>query len=225
MSKLHELVAVNPIFAQLSAAQREAIADRALPRKFEKGELITVYGEVWPYLFMVTDGKVDALKESSEGRRLIVMTLEPGDIFWGIAFFHGNAPTPVALEGRETGQLVLWSQPDLLPILMENGQALWELCRLMVTRMMQASQIIEGLAFQPVASRLARLMLERFGDTAATSVARDLTLDEMAALVGSTREMVCRILYRFADANLIEVTRTEFVLTDKEGLARLADQQ
>jgi hypothetical protein len=46
----------------------------------------------------------------------------------------------------------------------------------------------------------------------------------MAARVGSTREMVCRALYNFSDKKLIEVTRTEFVLTDREGLARLVER-
>jgi hypothetical protein len=47
----------------------------------------------------------------------------------------------------------------------------------------------------------------------------------MAARVGSTREMVCRALYSFSDKNLIEVTRTEFVLTDREGLERLVERR
>jgi hypothetical protein len=55
------------------------------------------------------------------------------------------------------------------------------------------------------------------------SIPRALTLDELAARLGTTREVVCRTLYRFADKNLINVTRTEFVLSDREGLARLAE--
>jgi len=94
----------------------------------------------------------------------------------------------------------------------------------MITRMQQVSEIVEGLAFQPVAARLAGLILKQFGQAGDTSVERSLTLDEMAAMVGSTREMVCRILYRFADESLIEVTRTEFKLTDEAGLAELANQ-
>jgi hypothetical protein len=50
-----------------------------------------------------------------------------------------------------------------------------------------------------------------------------LTLDDMATRIGTTREMVCRVLYRFADKKLINVTRTEFVLTDRDGLSCLVD--
>ena len=110
----------------------------------------------------------------------------------------------------------------LLPILLRNGQMSWELSRLMVSFMQRASNIVEELAFQPIPGRLARLLLERYNGGKDSPVARDLTLDEMAAHIGSTREMVCRALYRFSDDGLIEITRTEFLFTDQEKLEELA---
>jgi len=89
--------------------------------------------------------------------------------------------------------------------------------------MQRASDLVEGLAFQPVASRLARFLLDDFETVGETAISRHLTLDEMAARIGTTREMVCRALYSFADKKLIEVTRTEFVLTDRAGLTRLVE--
>jgi CRP/FNR family transcriptional regulator len=112
----------------------------------------------------------------------------------------------------------------VMPILERNGRVGWELCRLMAGRMQRASEILEGLAFQPVASRLARLLLEHFEMAGDSAISRHLTLDEMAARIGSTREMVCRALYGFSDRKLIEVTRTEFVLTDREGLSQLVER-
>jgi CRP-like cAMP-binding protein len=70
------------------------------------------------------------------------------------------------------------------------------------------------LAFQPLTGRVARLLLDQY--PAGQNVApRHLTLDEMASRVGTTREMVCRILYRFAEAGAIQINRTEFVFTDR----------
>jgi CRP-like cAMP-binding protein len=91
--------------------------------------------------------------------------------------------------------------------------------RLMVQRMLHASEIVDGLAFQPVASRLARLLLEQYpADQLAAE--RHLTLDEMAAHIGSTREMVCRILYRFAAQGAIQINRTEFIFKDRQLLEK-----
>ena len=94
----------------------------------------------------------------------------------------------------------------------------------MAGRMQRASAILEEMAFHPVAGRLARLLLDNFETAGDAAISRHLTLDEMAARIGSTREMVCRALYGFSDKKLIEVTRTEFVLTSREGLARLVER-
>jgi CRP-like cAMP-binding protein len=69
---------------------------------------------------------------------------------------------------------------------------------------------------------LAKFLVGCFGEDPGERISRDLTLDEMAAHVGTTREMVCRILHRFSNQGLIEITRTEFVFTDREGLDQLA---
>jgi CRP-like cAMP-binding protein len=106
--------------------------------------------------------------------------------------------------------------------MIENGQFTWDLAQLMVERMMLASQILEELAFQPVAGRLAHLLLDQFKDQSGDILSRDLTLDDMAARIGSTREMVCRHLYHFADKGVIEINRTEFKITDRSTLELMA---
>lgn len=222
METLTKLLTHNPPFSALNDAGRGEIARRAIHRTYEKGELFARQGEVWPYLLLVETGTIHALKESGEGRSLIVAAFEPGDIFWGLAFFHDESPMPVTLESHTPCRLYLWSRESLLPALLGNGPALWELCRLMISRMERASEIIDEMVFQPVAARLARLLLDHFGEAAAGPVARDLTLDEMAARIGTTREMVCRVLYRFSDQNLIHITRTEFALNDTNALTKLA---
>jgi CRP-like cAMP-binding protein len=128
---------------------------------------------------------------------------------------------PVTLQVHETSRLYLWPRDAITSILFRNGHAAWELCRLMAVRMQYASEKLEGLAFQSMAERLAWLLLKHFESAGGASMSRHLTLDEMAARVGSTREMVCRALYNFSDKKLIEVTRTEFVLLDQEGLRHL----
>ena len=87
---------------------------------------------------------------------------------------------------------------------------------------MRASRILEELAFHPVAGRLAGLLLGQFEGQTGDTLARDLTLDEMAARIGSTREMVCRHLYQFADQGAIQINRTEFKVMDKGYLKKLA---
>ena len=77
--------------------------------------------------------------------------------------------------------------------------------------------------FQPVAGRVARFLLEQTTPNQTTSP-RHLTLDEIAAQIGSTREMVCRYLRSFSEAGLIDITRTEYQITDREGLQGISRQ-
>lgn len=224
MKNLPALLRVNSIFAAFSPSEVDELVRLASTRSYQKGEKVILYGDVWPYLFLVESGVIEAMKESPEGRNLHVGCFGKGEIFWGLAFFHENAPMPVTLDVRDASLLYLWSRDSILPILLRNGQASWELSRLMADRMQHASELVEGLAFHPVAGRLARLLLDHFAQAGDSSISRHLTLDEMAARVGTTREMVCRALYNFSDKKLIEVTRTEFVLTDRAGLSQLVER-
>ena len=224
MDKLGELLQTHPVFASLGGTEQDLLVRQALLRELQKAETLALQGDIWPYLFLVAEGELDAVKVSAEGRNLLITTFGAGELFWGLAFFQAGAPQVATLEAHRPSRVYLWPRQFIEPIFLENGRMPWELCRLMIQRMQRASTIVEELAFQPVAGRLARLLLDHFESAGDAAIARHLTLDEMAARVGTTREMVCRALYRFSDKNLIEVTRTEFVLTDKDGLAQVADR-
>jgi len=220
-NKLAEKLASHTIFSSLVASDLNQLAQLSIARNYDKDQWIAYNGDVWPYLFWVEDGLITALKESPSGRSLIVATIKPGEIFWGTALFIDNAPMPVALIAEKTSRVHLWPRERIQPFFLRNGQMSWELSRLMVDRMQHASDIVEELAFQSIPGRLARLLIDRYGREEGP-VARDLTLDDMAAHIGSTREMVCRALYRFADDGMIEITRTEFSFTDRDQLVQLA---
>lgn len=222
MTDLTALLETTLPFSEFTPERQAELAGLAQRREYPAESFVTLTGERWPYLAVIETGSFLAVKESAEGRALTVLTLERGDVFWGLTFFEEELLMPVSLKVASTGALVSWSRQVLLPFLKEEGEALWALCRQLVGRMQQASAIVEDLAFQPVAGRLAKLLLKQYPEASAEPVPRDMTLDEMAARVGTTREMVCRILYRFADDQLIHISRTEFTLKDKGRLSRLA---
>jgi CRP/FNR family transcriptional regulator len=219
---MEEILSQCTLFSLLTDGDQQRLAATAISRRFKSGEWILNYGDIWPYLFLVMDGSVTAVKESMEGRSLIIETFDSCEIFWGMAFFIDDAPMLVRLVAAEDSHLLMWPKKQLQPILARNGAASWELSVLLIGRMQHASDIVEDLAFQPVAGRLARFLVDRFGETEGERVTRDLTLDEIAAHIGSTREMVSRILHRFASEGMIEITRTEFKFRDRDGLKQLA---
>jgi CRP/FNR family transcriptional regulator len=212
----------NITFSKLSEDSRKTLVGLANQRDYSKGEWITHYGDVWPHLFYIEYGGIQAVKESMEGRSLIVTQFDPGELFWGLAFFIVDAPTPAALVATQDTRIQIWSRENFLPFLFDNGRLSWDLTTLVVNKLLQASDLVEGLAFQPIAGRLANFLVERFSEGEGDKVSRDLTLDEMAAHIGTTREMVCRMLHKFSTQGFIELTRTEFIFTDREGLRQIA---
>ena len=216
--EMRDLLRHNTVFGCLSERDLDTLLDQAILRQYHKGQYLAHAGDIWPFLFFLIKGSVSAIKESLEGRSLIATSFKAGEVFWGVTFFHPDLPMPVALKVDQQSNVLLWSREQVLSFLSENGLMSWELCRLMVSRMLRASEIVEELAFQPVAGRLARLLIDYPGQSTSGPIARSLTLDDMAARIGSTREVVCRFLQRFADEELITITRTEFEITDRNGL-------
>ena len=214
MSTIDKLIAENPIFGGLSADQRSGLISQAVQRRYQNGEVVCLAGEIWPYFFMIEKGSVGAHKQSAEGRLLIVTSFSAGDVFWGLAFFQEQMPQPVTLVAEKAVHLFRWSSSVLQPFFQQYPLMSWELARLMILKMKVANEILEGIAFQPVAGRLETLLLEVGSSDPDQAITRSLTLDEMAARVGSTREMICRFLHRFADDGIIEITRTEYRITN-----------
>lgn len=219
---LMELLSQNPIFSHMTEVEKNKLAEMAISRAYPKGHWITHNGDYWSYLFIVETGKISAVKESSEGRSLIAVSLGSGEVFWGVSFFHEDTPMPVSLIASDESLIHLWPKDRLHPLLLQDGRMSWELARLMVKRMLWASDIVEKLAFQPVTGRLAGLLLDHFGEAIEEYVSRDLTLEEMAARIGTTREMVCRQLYRFVDEGAIQINRTELLITNRDLLVEMA---
>lgn len=224
MSERKRMLSRTKPFTQMDEASRDQLTRLGVKRSVQQGAYLFHYGDRWPYLFLVTEGEFEAVKTSAEGRNLVVLTLEPEDIFWGLTFFDEDTPIPVALRALKDSSIVQWSREQILPFFFNNSEALWSLCGLLVRRMLRASSIVEDLAFQPVAGRIAKLLLTQYGKVGKPTIERDLTLDDMAARAGTTREMVCRVLYRFADQEMIDITRTEFSIVDEARLAGIAGE-
>ena len=222
MNSLQETLTSVPLFAGLPQPIIVDIAQNAIQRTYKNQEIIVHQEDVWPYFFLVAKGSIHAIKESAEGRAFIATALKSGDVFWGLAFYISEAPMPVLLQAKADTRIYIWNRDYLVPIIQENGEMSWQLCQVMINRMQLASEIVEDLAFQPVMGRLAGLILSEFGDAEDEFKSRELTLEELASRIGTTREMVCRHLYRFAEKGAIQISRTELKIRDRDLLEKQA---
>ncbi|MCB2160528.1 Crp/Fnr family transcriptional regulator [bacterium] len=210
------------IFSNVPAPFAEAFFAAGISRKYPKNDFVTHRGDVWPYLLYITSGTLEAIKESTQGRSFVVETFQPGEFFWGIALFEGDKPNPVAIRAAEDSEILIWDKSKIQAAIVENPEFAWSLFSLLALKMDRVSELLEGLVFLPLASRLANLLIDQSKEAVAEYISRDLTLDDMAARIGTTREMVCKILYKFSDQGILQLERTQFKITDIQQLESLA---
>jgi CRP-like cAMP-binding protein len=220
--KLTSELSNNAVFEALSSEKQERMIAMAVLKKYQQGEFVTLHGDIWPYLLLVHSGEFHAIKESGQGRSLMIESFQAGDMFWGLALFEDNKPNPVTIQSTQSGEIVLWHKSQIEEMISSDPQIAWGLFKLMASKMARANEIVEELAFRPLAGRLALLLLDQTETTEAEVISRNQTLDEMAARVGSTREMVCKVLYRFSDQGILDIQRTEFTIKARQELEEIA---
>jgi CRP-like cAMP-binding protein len=213
----------SSLFSHFPVNTLEKIEKLAIQKKYQKLEQVAGQGANWPYLLIVHRGGIDAIKDSPDGRSYVAATFNPGDIFWGVSFFDEKYQMPATLIAKENCVLYMWHKTILLPYILQEGRVSWELSRLVIDRLLMAGEKIGEMTFQPVGARLAKLLVSISNDEVGTPIERNLTLDEMAARIGTTREMVCRLLHKFSDDGVIDITRTDYTIKNPEALKRLIE--
>lgn len=223
MDTLYQL-AQTTVFSSIPPTGIQKIKELAISRRYLNGEFVTHKSDVWPYLLFVKSGEIQALKESIQGRSFVIEIFKPGDIFWGLALFENSKQNPAAIRVSIEGELLLWHKDRVEDIVAAHPQVAWGLFALLAQKMGRIGEIVEELVFQPLTGRLANLLLGQFDEAEKNVISRDLTLDDMGARIGTTREMVCKILYQFSDNDIIDIRRTELKINDRASLKKIASK-
>lgn len=224
MDDLIKKLSKAEFFGKFPESDRAALAELAIPRRLHTGEYCCFQGDIWPNVLFLSKGKLDWSMLSVGGKEHVLFSLSPNDVFWGHSIFD-DKPMPASLKATENSTIYRWERDAILPILYRHPETLWEVAGMLTGIMRKAREIIYGLAFQPVAGRMATLLLERFSDPNDTSVERDLTLGAIASRVASSPEVVCRILHQFQAEGVLEVTRATITLHDRLALEDMVEPE
>jgi len=210
------------VFSSLSTDDIQNFQLMARQRRYLKGEFVMHEADIWPYLLFVMSGEFQVLKESASGRSFEIDNFGSNEIFWGLALFEDGKPNPAAIRASTDGEILIWNKSQIEDMISENTRVAWGLFNLLAKKMARVGEMVEELAFQPLTSRLANLLIEQFDQAGDDVISRELTLDQMATRIGSTREMVCKILYQFSDEDIIDIQRTELKVNDLNKLNEIA---
>jgi len=219
MRDLGILLEKAEVLGKFTDAQKQQLVSLAVRRVLERAEALFWQGDDWSDVLLIATGRLRSVIHSLDGRSYVVSTWEQGEEFWAHALFDED-PMPSTLEAVQKSTIYQWDGEAVLRILFENPDAMRALLGRQIKLIRKRRETIADLAFQPVTGRLAKLLLEQV-PVSETSAHRDLTLDQIASMVASSPEVVCRTLYQLQRDGFLQVTRASITLHDRAALERL----
>jgi CRP/FNR family transcriptional regulator len=217
------------LFRDLDEGTLNALAARAIERRFKKDELLFVAGEEARGLYIVVEGAVRAFRESADGREQVIHVERAGSTVAEVPVFDDGAfPSTVAAETDST--LLFIDKRDVRQLCLEHPQIALAALKVLAGRLRRCALLVETLSLREVGQRLARLLLaearaggEQIG--VGLTVTLSLTNQQIAARVGSVREVVSRALARLQQDKLITLDGRRLTIPDEAALAAYAGEE
>ena len=216
-----ELIRRVPLFALLTAAQAESVADAVVKRRFKRGEVIVEQGDKSNTLFIILTGRARVITADKRGREVILATLQPGDYIGEMSLIDNEAHSASVRAEVQTDMLAL-GRVEFARCLPENSSMAYAIMKGLVQRLRQADRKIESLALMDVYGRVARSLLEfaQPDREAQLTIRERISRQDIAKMVGASREMVSRVMKDLEDRGFIE-TRDDGSMLIKERLGTL----
>jgi CRP/FNR family transcriptional regulator len=209
-----------PLFADLSDEVLARVARVAYARTYAAGEVVIFEGDPCEAVYFVLEGQVRVYRLSAAGREQVLTRLGPGSTFNTVPPFESSGVNHATVEAVTPVALYVMTSKDFLRLVGECAELALVILRDFATRLDHLTNLVEDLSLHTVRGRLARFLLEH-ADVG--GVARRWTQEEIAAHLGTVRDMVGRTLRAFADAGLVRMDRQRIVLLDRGGLEAEAE--
>ncbi|WP_029106164.1 Crp/Fnr family transcriptional regulator [Mycobacterium sp. URHD0025] len=223
---MNEVLARAGIFQGVSPDAVAALVRQLEPVTFRRGEVVFAEGEPGDTLFIITAGKVKIGRKSVDGRDSLITLMGPSDMFGELAIFDPGPRTSTVTALTELKTVVM-SRTVLRSWIADRPEIAEQLLRVLARRLRRTNDNLSDLIFTDVPGRVAKQLLylaQRFGsrDGTALRVDHELTQEEIAQLVGSSRETVNKALSDFAQRGWIRVQGRSILIDNAERLAKRA---
>ena len=215
------LLDTTELFANLPTDVIDRLSARTETRTLERGDLLFAQGDPSTELFVVVEGNIAIATKSSDGRESLVAVMEAGGLFGELGLFDDGprsadaralTPASVVALGFEHVREVLREQPDLL----------WIVVRLLALRLRATDEALADAVFLDVPARTAKRLLELAGDQ--DDVELPMTQEDLAGLVGASRERVNKALALFVKLGWVEATgRGRYRILERDELTLRAN--
>lgn len=222
----HDVVRRAPLFDALDDESAHALIAEMTATRLERGDILFREGEPGDRLYVIGEGKVKLGRTSTDGRENLVAILGPGEMFGELSLFDPGSRTMTATAIAET-QLMSLANDSLTMLLGRHPEVGKALLAALATRLRRTNEHLADLVFTDVPGRVAKALLDladRFGRHVEDGimVSHDLTQEELAQLVGASRETVNKALADFATRGWLKLEARAVLLLDLERLRRRA---
>jgi len=219
ITRLIERLNQSEVFKFLSDEELLELAKLAMRKSLNKGDVLCRQGDFRRFVTYIASGTLRSVINNPEGKEYFVSNWEAGDEFWSHTLLD-NEPMPSTLEAIKSSTIFWWIGEPVMELILGNKAAARALICRQTKIIRKRRENIYNLAFNPVANRLAKLILEIFIKADNPTVQRDLSLGDMAAMIATSPEVICRIMYQFQADGLLSIDRASITIHDHEGLKK-----
>ncbi len=219
MAENLELLKKIPLFAYLDDQQLAEVEKVILERFYRKGRIIFMEGEPGEAVFFVKSGRVKVTKQTSDGREHILHFINPGEVFAEVVMFDGGT-YPATAEVVEDSTLGMIRNVDMERIINNNPGIALALLKIMSRRLRISQQQLIELALLDTTRRAASMLLFLAGEQGIKTdkgieIDISLTNQDLANLIGTSRETANRILNDFKRQKAIVINKGRVTILDK----------
>jgi len=207
-----DLIRRVPLFSLLTNEQAQSIADSVVKRRYRRGEIIVEHNRKSNSLFILLNGRARVLTSDSRGREVILAVLQNGD-YVGEMSLIDNEPHSATVRAEVQTDILVLGRAEFARCLPENSSLSYAIMRGLVYRLRNADRQIESLALLDVYGRVARSLLDMAEkDGEVTIIRNKVSRQDMAKIVGASREMVSRVMKDLEDRGVIETQENGSVI-------------
>lgn len=216
----------SPLFSSLDPNAAAALISTLTEQRVGKGEILFHEGETGDHLYVILEGKVKLGRASTDGRESLMAVLGPGEMFGELSLFDPGLRTSTATALTEATVYRL-GNAQLMPWLAGRPEVAAALLQALARRLRRTNEAMADLVFSDVPGRVAKALMdlgEKFGTmtTNGLQVTHDMTQEELAQLVGASRETVNKALADFAQRGWIQLESRQVLILDVERLGKRA---
>lgn len=206
-------------FADLGADDIAMLESSSEHRILQRGDILFTEREAADALYVVVDGRIAIANRSADGRESVVALMERGDLFGEMALFDGE-PRSAEARALERSEVIAISYDPLRSLYQSRPELLWRVVQLLAERLRSMDSALADSVFLDVTGRTAKRLLELAGDSDEFSL--PITQEELAGMVGASRERVNKSIASFIRLGWIEQYDRRYHITDREQLSRRA---